>query len=174
MKKTLRFNSATSLLIIITLSVIMTRCEWFKNDPLYTGSWEYKDVVYAGDFVYNTTRTLTLTEETFREVYVMQRDNSSTIATILATKGEIEVTGNQISFTLNAVGECLKDAQDKCTSTVEWFPKGSATYNSYMLYLEETYEGEFEADEDYLWLIRDMNNDGDTSDDGEDVEFERI
>jgi len=174
MKKTLRFNSATSLLIIITLSVIMTRCEWFKNDPLYTGSWEYKDVVYAGDFVYNTTRTLTLTEETFREVYVMQRDNSSTIATILATKGEIEVTGNQISFTLNAVGECLKDAQDKCTSTVEWFPKGSVTYNSYMLYLEETYEGEFEADEDYLWLIRDMNNDGDTSDDGEDVEFERI
>jgi len=173
MKKTLRFNSATSLLIIITLSVIMTRCEWFKNDPLYTGSWEYKDVVYAGDFVYNTTRTLTLTEETFREVYVMQRDNSSTIATILATKGEIEVTGNQISFTLNAVGECLKDAQDKCTSTVEWFPKGSVTYNSYMLYLEETYEGEFEADED-LWLIRDMNNDGDTSDDGEDVEFERI
>jgi len=40
--------------------------------------------------------------------------------------------------------------------------------------MSESFEGTFEADDDYLWLVRDINNDTDTDDDWEDVEFERI
>jgi len=174
MKTLKNFSRNFSLLLIIILSITMTKCDWFNSDPLYVGTWQYKDVVYAGDFVYNTTRTLTLSENTYKEIYIMQRDNSSQIATILGLKGELVVDGNMMTFNLNAVGECLKDNEDHCTSSVEWFPKGSATYNTYIQFLEESYEGEYEADEDYLWLVRDMNNDSDTDDDAEDIEFERL
>jgi hypothetical protein len=56
---------------------------------------------------------------------------------------------------------------------VEWFDKGTPTYNDYIQYIRESFTAEFEADQDYLRLIRDMNNDGDTEDTGEDIEFER-
>jgi hypothetical protein len=174
MKEKIGFNRVTSIVTIFLLSLLMTKCEWFRDDPLYVGVWQYKDVVSAGEFTYNTTRTLTLTKDTYEEIFVMQRDNSSTIATTLALKGDLEVDGDKMTFNLTAVGDCVKDVQDKCTSQVEWFAKGSSTYNTYIQYLEESYEGEFEADEDYLWLVRDMNNDSDTEDDGEDIEFERL
>jgi hypothetical protein len=72
------------------------------------------------------------------------------------------------------VGECVKNAQQNCTTAIQWFAKGSAIYNNYIQYLRETVTGEFEVDEDWLWLVRDRNNDGDTDDNGEDIEFERL
>lgn len=162
-------------IIMITLAALMTvTCDHVKDDPLYVGTWEYKDIVYVGEFTYNTTRTIGLTETTFEEIYVMQRDNSSTIATILGLKGSLLVSGSEMTFKLNAVGECIKDGQNQCTGAVEWFAKGTATYNTYIQYLRETVMGEFEASEDYLWLVRDSNNDGDTEDTGEDIYFDRI
>ena len=40
--------------------------------------------------------------------------------------------------------------------------------------IAESFYGTFEADEDYLWLVRDLNNDTDTDDDWEEIEFERL
>lgn len=174
MKAQFRATTCSNMMTIILLSVTMTTCDKMKDDPLYVGTWEYKDNVYVGEFTYNTTRTIGLTETTFEEMYVMQRDNSSTIATILGLKGNLEVSGSEMTFKLNAVGECVKDGQNQCTGVVEWFVKGTATYNTYIQYLMETLMGEFEASEDYLWLVRDLNNDGDTDDLGEDIYFDRI
>lgn len=160
---------------VILLAILMTQsCEWFSEDPLWIGKWQYNDKIYIGDFTYNTTTTLTLAESSFEEVYIIKRDNSSEITSLLGLKGSLSVKGSIMTFTLTAIGECVEDAQQKCTTAIEWFPKGSATYNTYLQYLKETYTGEFEADEDWLWLVRDRNKDGDTEDDVEDVEFERL
>lgn len=174
MKASIHYSKSPALLIIILSALLMAKCDWFSEDPLYAGSWQYTDKLYAGDFTYNTTTTLTLTEKTFEEIYMLQRDNSSDIVSILATRGTLEVNGNEMTFTLSAVGECVKDIHNDCTASVEWFEKGTPTYNTYILYLEEIVDGEFEADEDYLWLVRDKNNDSDTEDEGEDIEFERL
>lgn len=174
MKTSVKYKTAGTLLTIALISLTLTTCDRLKDDPLYAGSWQYKDKLYVGDFTYNTTRTLILTKTTYEEIYVIQRDNSSTITTVLGLKGGIEVSGSEMTFRLNAVGECVKDASQNCTSAVQWFAKGSATYNTYIQYLQETIYGEFEAGEDYLWLVRDMNNDGDTEDTDEDIEFDRI
>lgn len=174
MKTNLRTSTCGSMMVIILLSAAVTTCDRQEDDPFYVGTWQYKEKVYAGEFAYNTTRTLILTETTFEEIYVMQRDNSTTIASVLGMKGDLDVSGAGMTFSLQAVGDCVKDAQNKCTSSVQWYVKGSSGYNNYIQYLEETVSGEFEADEDYLWLVRDSNNDGDTDDDWEDMEFERL
>lgn len=166
-----RLSSHFALILTIFL---MQSCEKLKEDPLFAGTWEYTDKIYSGELVFNTTRTLTLSESTFQEIYTIKRDNSSEVITILATKGDLQVNGLTMSFTLKAVGQCVEDAQEKCTSAVEWFTKGSETYDSYIQFFEESYEAEFEADEDYLWLVRDLNDDGDTEDASEEIEFERI
>jgi len=159
--------------LLLSAILVMTSCERNKEDPFYIGTWEFKDKVYYGDLTFNTTRTLILTKNTYQEVYVIQLDNSPTISSILGTKGDLAVSGNKMTFNMNAVGECLKDAQNKCTSNVEWFAKGTSTYNTYIQFIRESFTGEYDADEDYLWLVRDMNNDGDTEDTGEDIEYVR-
>lgn len=174
MKTKLRINTIGSMLVLILLSATVTTCDRQEDDPFYVGTWQYKEKVYAGEFAYNTTRTLILTETTFEEIYVMQRDNSTVIASLLGMKGDLDVSGAEMTFRLKAVGDCVKDAQNKCTGSVQWYAKGSAVYNNYIQYLKENVDGEFEADEDYLWLVRDSNNDGDTDDDWEDMEFERL
>jgi hypothetical protein len=174
MKTKITYRFAGKIMMITLAALITVTCDRVKDDPYYAGTWEYKDNVYVGEFTYNTTRTLGLTATTYEEIYVMQRDNSATIATILGLKGNLEVNGSEMTFRLNAVGECVKDGQNQCTSTVEWFAKGTTTYNTYIQYLRETVMGEFEASEDYLWLVRDSNNDGDTEDTGEDIYFDRL
>lgn len=174
MKTKLNVGTFGTMIVLILMSVTVTTCDRQEGDPFYVGTWQYKEKVYAGEFEYNTTRTLVLSETTFEEIYLMQRDNSTTIASLLGMKGDLDVSGPEMTFTLKAVGDCIKDTQNKCTSSVQWYAKGSALYNNYIQYLEEIVDGEFEADEDYLWLVRDMNNDGDTDDDWEDIEFERL
>jgi len=159
---------------IIILPVIIPYCESLKEDPAYVATWEYKDKLYAGELTYNTTRTLALTKTTYEEVYVIQRDNSSTVVTILGLKGDMTVNGNKMTFNLKELGACIKDAQDKCTSGVRWYGPGTQYYTDNIQYFRQTIVAEFEADEDYLWLVRDTNGDGDTEDTGEDIEFERI
>ncbi len=158
--------------LLLSVLLLMASCEKNK-DPLYAGTWEYKTKISAGDLTFNTTRTLILTKKTYQEVYVIQLDNSPDISSILGTRGDLTVSKNKMGFTMNAVGECIKDTENKCTSDVEWFDKGTPTYNDYIQYIRESFTAEFEADQDYLRLIRDMNNDGDTEDTGEDIEFER-
>jgi hypothetical protein len=168
------FCRLASLFALIMISLLMQSCEKLKEDPLYVGTWEYTDKIYSGDLVFNTTRTLILSKSSFQEIYTIKRDNSSEVITILATKGDLQVNNSTMAFTLKAVGQCLKDAQEKCTSAVEWFNKGSETYDSYVQFFAESYEAEFEADEDYLWLVRDLNDDGDVEEVGEEIEFDRI
>ena len=174
MKTKLRINTVGSMIVIILLSATVTTCGREEEDPFYVGPWQYKEKVYAGGFAYRTTSPLMITDTPSEEVYVMQRDNSIVIASVLGMKGDLDVSGVEMTFSLEAVGDCIKDAQNKCTSSVEWYAKGSAVYNNYIQYLKENVDGEFEADEDYLWLVRDSNNDGDTDDDWEDMEFERL
>ncbi len=164
----------STITVVALIFLTLTTCEKLREDPLYVGSWQSKDKLYVGDVTYNTTRTLILTKTIYEEVYVMQRDNSSTITALLGLKGDLTVSGSQMTFKLTAVGECIKDASQNCTSAVQWYAKGSATYNTYMQYLKETINGEYEADEAWLWLVRDSNQDGDTEDDGEDIEYERL
>lgn len=152
----------------------MPSCDWFKEDPLYLGTWQNTEKLYVGDITYNATTTLKLTESTFEEIYVLKRDNSSEVSSLLGMKGTLEIKGDEMTFRLTAIGDCVEDNQQNCTSAVEWFQKGSSTYNTYIQYLKETIKGDFEADENYLWLVRDRNLDGDTDDSGEDMEFDRL
>ena len=172
--KTKYFLNRCIMLSCTVIILSVPSCDWFREDPLYMGTWQTTEKIYVGDITYNTTTTLKLTESTFEEVYTLKRDNSSVISSLLGMKGNLEVKGDEMTFRLTAVGECVKDNQQNCTLEVEWFQKGSATYNAYLQYLKETVKGEFEADEDYLWLVRDRNLDGDTDDSGEDIGFERL
>lgn len=175
MKPIINSRTLKSKFILFLVLFLIPSCETLKEDPLFIGSWQFKDKIYSGDVVINTTHTLKLTKSTFEEVIVYQRDNSSSVMSLVGMKGNISVKGTVITFTLTAFGGCLKDASDKCTSTVEWYSKGSAKYNGYAaLGLQEVYAGEADADEDYLWLVRDMNKDSDTEDTWEDIEFEQF
>jgi hypothetical protein len=175
MKTITGIKSLIYIMILLIVSVIIPSCETLKEDPLFIGTWQFKDKIYSGELVINTTHTLIITKTTFNEVLIYQRDNSSTIMTLIGLKGDIEINGNELTFKVSSFGECLKDAHDNCTSTPEWFAKGTETFNDYLsLGIQETFQGDFEADEDYLWLVRDMNNDGDTEDSMEDIEFDRI
>lgn len=172
MKKHIIHKRGLSVLILIAL-IMIPSCGWFREDPMYVGIWQNKDKFYTEEFIFKTITTLKLTENTFEEVYIIQRDNSSAIISLLATKGAILVKDDEVTFTLNAVGECVRDAENLCTGSIQWFAKGSATYNSYVQYIRETVSGKFEAGEYYLRLFRDRNGDGDYEDEGEDIEFER-
>jgi hypothetical protein len=173
--KTLNVKYLVSFLSILILLLISPSCDWFRVDPEYIGTWQYTDKTYAGEVAINITHTLKLTEDNFEEVIIYRRDNSSSVMSLLGLKGNIAADDNEVIFTLTAIGECLKDSYDKCTATPEWFPKGSPNYNAFLsLGIAESFDGTFEADEDYLWLVRDLNNDTDTDDDWEDIEFERL
>lgn len=174
MKTIKNYGSLIGLTVLLIVSSIIPSCESLKEDPAYAATWEYKDKLYAGELTYNTTRTLTLTKTTYMEVYVIQRDNSSAVVTILGLKGDVSVKDNKMTFTLKELGACVKDAQDKCTSSVQWYGPGTQYYTDNIQYFRQTIVAEFEADEDYLWLVRDTNSDGDTEDTGEDIEFDRI
>ena len=174
MKKVLSNRIMLPLTLLFMVSCFHS-CDWFTTDPDYIGSWQYTEKGYAGEVAINITHTLKLTEGTFEEIIIYRRDNSSSVMSLLGMKGNLTVDDDEVLFKLTAIGDCLEDSYDKCTATPEWFPKGSPTYNAFLsLGISESFEGTFEADEEYLWLVRDLNNDTDTDDDWEDIEFERI
>lgn len=162
------------ILVLILISIfIFLSCESGK-DPVYAGSWRSVSRVETGDIVYRTIRTLTLTRSTYEETYEIQRENSGQTVGIFGLKGKIAFSRYYMIFRLEELGSCVRDESDACTRTVQWFGEGSKYWNDNIPYFQRTVRGEFEAGETRLHLRRDLNNDNDTDDLGEDIEFERI
>jgi len=89
--ETLKIFGQTIFAFFLLVAIPMiTSCERLKEDPLYAGTWQNKDKLYVGDLTYNTTTTLKLTEDTFEQVYSLQRDNSSDITSLPGLKGSLE------------------------------------------------------------------------------------
>ncbi len=162
------------LLFPFLISVVIPSCQSLKDKTLFTGTWQYKGVVTADELVFNTTRTLTLTKKTYEETYVIEREDEEVISGIIGTKGDLIISHSNITFLLKELGTCIPDASDRCTDDVQWYGEASQYWIDNIPYFKISVKGDFEADETTLWLKRDLNNDGDFNDTGEDIEFERI
>lgn len=161
-------------LVLVCLSIlILFSCE-SKDDPPYVGSWRSSGQVITSEIVYNTTRTLILTRSTYEEIYLIQRENQGIIAGILGTKGKLAFSRYYMVFRLGELGTCVRDQSDACTEAVQWFGEGTQYWIDNSPYYESTVKGEYKVDGTTLYLKRDLNNDNDTDDTGEDIEFERI
>lgn len=170
-------TSICSRLILFSLFIIILVfpcCDTLKEDPLYIGTWQFKDQINTNDLVYNTTRTLTLTRNKYEEIYIIRRENSGLISGIFGTRGQLAFSRYYMVFKLKELGTCARDISDTCTEDVEWFGEGTQYWNDNFPYFEITVKGEFDADGLSLHLKRDLNNDHDTDDTGENVEFEKI
>ncbi len=170
-------SRASSGIIPVSLFIVLlivTSCDSGKEDPLYIGTWQYREQIHTDDIVYNTTRTLILTKNTYEEIYFIQRETSGLISGIFGTKGKIGFSRKYIQFRLQALGTCVRDEMDACTDETEWYGEGTSYWNSNLQYYQLLVKGSFEADELTLHLLRDLNNDNDTNDLGEDIVFERI
>lgn len=163
-----------NLLFFFLIPVVIPSCQSLKDKTLFTGTWQHKDVVTADELVFNTTRTLTLTKKTYEETYVIERADEGTISGIIGTKGDLVLSHSNITFLLKELGTCVLDATDRCTNNVQWYGEASQYWTDNIPYFKISVKGDFEADETTLWLKRDLNNDGDFDDTGEDIEFERI
>jgi hypothetical protein len=162
------------LLILFVFSLFLKSCQILKDDPLYVGTWQFKERIITNDLTYSTTRTLILTRTTYEEVFVIQRENSGLVSGIFGTKGKLAFSRLYMTFKLEGLGTCVRDASDACTEDIEWFGDGTRYWSDNFQYFEISVKGEFEADELSLRLKRDLNNDHDLEDTGEDVEFTRI
>jgi hypothetical protein len=163
-----------NLLLFLLVPVIIPSCQSLKDDALFTGTWQHKDVVTADELVFNTTRILTLTKKTYEETYVIVRADEGIISAIIGTKGDLVLSHSNITFLLKELGTCVLDASERCTSSVQWYGEGSQYWTDNIPYFKISVKGDFKADETTLWLKRDLNNDGDFDDTGEEIEFERI
>ena len=165
-----------SVKIIISFLVLFlaASCEALKDDPDYIGTWQYNESITANDMVYNTTRTIVFTKRTYEETYLIKRENSSTITAIIGTRGSVARSRSNLIFELKELGTCVPDDMDVCTEAVQWFGEGSFYWSDNIGYFEKKVTGVFEVDGTTLRLSRDMNNDKDFEDTGEDVTFELI
>jgi hypothetical protein len=166
-----KFFFRTLLLIFIPL--LIPSC-LNKEKDLFIGNWQYSQIVTSGDVVYNTTRTLQLTKTTYEETYVIRREASGAISGIIGTRGNLDIGHSSLIFDLTELATCERDSVDTCTSEVAWYAEGSQYWTDNIQYFSLVVKGEFQADGTTLILTRDLNNDGDTLDDGEHVEFHRI
>jgi len=91
MKPIISSRTLKSKFILFLVLLLIPSCETLKEDPLFIGSWQFKDKIYSGDVVINTTHTLKLTKSTFEEVILYQRDNSSSVMSLVGMKGNISV-----------------------------------------------------------------------------------
>jgi hypothetical protein len=165
------------LLVIVTVLMvfmIVPSCDTGKEDPLYVGSWQFTERIVTNELTYNTTRTLILTRDTWEEVYMIQREGSGLISGIFGTKGKLAFSRLYMTFRLEGLGTCVRDASDACTEEIEWFGNGTQYWNDNLPYFQLLVKGDFETDELLLKLKRDLNNDKDTDDIGEDIVFTRI
>lgn len=159
---------------LFLLLIIVSSCDTGKEDPLYVGTWEFSGQIVTNDLTYNTTRTLILTRNTYEEIYVIKRESSGLISGIFGTKGRLAFSRVYMKFKLEGLGSCIRDVSDACTDEVEWFGEGTSYWTDNLPYFQIMVKGDFEADEVSLHLKRDLNNDYDTDDTGEDVIFTRI
>ncbi len=169
---TFRRRGPVVVLIFISIFIFLS-CE-SGEDPVYAGSWRSVSRVETGEIVYITIRTLTLTRSTYVETYEIQRESSGLTAGIFGLKGKLAFSRYYMIFRLEELGTCVRDESDACTRAVQWFGEGTQYWNDNLPYFQRTVKGEFEAGDTILHLRRDLNNDNDTNDTGEDIEFERI
>ncbi len=162
------------ILFFLLIPLLISSCLDQKDQDLYVGNWQYNQTITSGDVVYNTTRTLQLTKSTYEETYVIMREASGTISGIIGTRGSLSLSHSSLVFELKELGTCERDSVDACTSTVLWYGQGSQYWTDNVQYFGLVVKGDFHADETTLTLKRDLNNDGDTDDVGEDVVFTRI
>lgn len=163
-----------ALLITCLISLILISCENTKNDPAFAGTWLFSETINTDGLVFNTVRTIVLTQKNYEETYSVQRENSASASEIIGTRGDLVLTHSSMVFQLKELGACLRDASDICTGTVEWYSEGSQYWTDNIPFFKQTIPGEFQADETTLRLIRDLNTDGDTDDAGEDIVFKKV
>lgn len=167
-------HQSVNIIISFLVLFLATSCEAWKDDPDYIGTWQYNETITANDMVYNTTRTIVFTKKTYEETYLIKRENSSTITAIIGTSGSIARSRSNLVFELKELGTCVPDNMEVCTEEVQWFGEGSFYWNDNIDYFEKKVTGVFEVDGTTLRLSRDLNNDKDFEDTGEDVIFELI
>jgi|WetSurSiteA1Bulk_404760.scaffolds.fasta_scaffold02725_3 hypothetical protein len=163
-------------LVFIPVSLFaffVTSCE-SSNKEAYTGTWEYTEKITSDEVVYNNTRTITLTKSDYEETYFIRRENSNTIVSIIGTRGDLSQSNSNLTFSLKELGTCDRDESEACTENVMWYGQGTDYYNDNIHYFQTTVTGKFEVNGNTLRLRRDLNNDGDLEDAGEDVTFEMI
>jgi hypothetical protein len=166
--------SSGLVIALFIIALLIPSCENLKKDPEYLGEWQMSEKITADEIVYSNTRTLVLTRNTYEEVYVIKRENSTSITAIIGTAGTLVTSHSNLIFNLEELGTCVLDELDACTSSVQWFGPGSSYYTDNIEYFEQTVAGEFEVNGTILKLIRDLNMDGDTEDEGEDITLEKI
>jgi hypothetical protein len=167
-------RSFYNLLFLLLFVFVIPFCQSPKDDPLFVGTWQFKEAITTDDLVFNTTRTLTLTKKSYEETYVIVREDEGKISAIIGLKGDLVISHYDMTFMLKELGTCVKDASNKCTGNVQWNGQSTQYWIDNISYFELVVKGDFDADETSLRLKRDMNNDGDIDDTGEDIEFERI
>ena len=167
-------HQSVNIIISFLVLFLTTSCEAWKDDPDYIGTWQYNETITANDMVYSTTRTIVFTKKTYEETYLIKRDNSSAITAIIGTSGSIARSRSNLVFELKELGTCVTDNMEVCTEEVQWFGEGSFYWNDNIDYFEKKVTGVFEVDGTTLRLSRDLNNDKDFEDTGEDVTFELI
>jgi hypothetical protein len=153
---------------------LIPSCENLKNDPEYIGEWQMSEVLTADGILYSNIRSLVLTRNTYEEIYVIKRENSTSITAAIGTAGTLETSHSNLIFKLEELGTCVLDEQDACTNVVQWFGPGTSYFNDNIEFFEQTVAGEFDVSGTTLKLIRDLNNDDDTVDEGEDITLEKI
>lgn len=166
--------SICSIIILLLITFFIPSCESMKNDPEFIGTWMYTEKITSNGLVYNTSRSMKLTRNSYEETYVIQRENSVTVSAILGTRGDLALTHSNLTFILEELGTCTLDDSDVCTGEVSWYGEGTWYWRDNIQYFEKTVAGEYEVDGATLWLIRDLNNDGDMEDTGEDIIFEKV
>jgi len=161
-------------IVILCFLLIIHSCESLKKDPEFIGTWEFTKKITSDEITYNTTRTIILTKNTWEETYVIQRENSSSISAIIGTRGDLSFSHSHLTFDLKELGTCTLDENEICTGIVEWHGEGSDYWADNEQFFEKKVEGLYESGSSTMRLTRDLNNDGDTLDTGEDVTFEMI
>jgi len=162
------------LLGLIVTAFFIPACDKFKNDPQFIGTWQFSEQITADDIVYSTTRTLTLARSSWEETYVIKRQGSADISAIIGTRGKLGMSHTSLVFYLDELGTCVQDEMDKCTEQVEWYGEGTAYWNLNIQYFEKAVPAEYEVKDNLLTLRRDLNNDDDYNDTGENVTFQMI
>lgn len=162
------------LLLIFIISLFIPSCESLRKDPEFVGTWQFRKKITSDDLVFNTTRTLILTKNSYEEIYTIQRENSTVISAILGTRGNIALTHSTLIFELKELGTCTLNASEICTGSVQWFGEGTRYWTDNIVYFKKTVTGVFEVTGTKLRITRDLNLDGDYEDTGEDVTFEMI
>jgi hypothetical protein len=176
MAKFIKLIVSPSLHVLIIVSLFIPSCKSLKSDPDFVGTWQFTEKITSNDLVFNTTRTIVLTKTSYEETYTIQRENSTVISATMGTRGNVAVTHSKLVFDLREIGTCVLDQSEACTGNVQWYGEGTQYWTDNMTSYQKQKKviGVFEVTGTTLRLTRDLNNDSDYEDTGEDVIFEMI